>query len=136
VWLGCSLLWLLVPRARSAKHADRGWFYHLLALLIPGSSLADEAWGLLLLVPWVLAVLAGAGLLIDLAPVAPGLLTPSQPLGLSVLPPVLDLAPWQGSLLIALAALYLLNFFGWLLVDLPSGRRERAQAQAAASVKP
>jgi hypothetical protein len=132
VWLGGALLWLLVPRARSARQADRGWFYHLLALLLPGSSLADEAWGLLLLVPWVLVMLAGATLLLDLAPLAPSLLTASQPLGLSALPPVLDLAPWRDSLLVVLLALYGLNFLGWLLVDLPSGRRERQQGQASA----
>ncbi len=49
-----TILWLLIPRPRSARNAPRTFLYHLLALLIPGSGLADEAWGLLLIVPWAL----------------------------------------------------------------------------------
>ena len=43
---------LLVPRPRSAYGAPRGWAYTLFALLFPGTGLADELWGVFLLVPW------------------------------------------------------------------------------------
>lgn len=57
-----TVVFLFVPRPRSSRHAPRPWSYEVLALLIPGSGLADEAWGVLLLVPWAvfgLAALAG-----------------------------------------------------------------------------
>ena len=43
---------LIVPRPRSAHRAPRSWAYTLLALLFPGTGLADELWGIFLLVPW------------------------------------------------------------------------------------
>lgn len=46
------LVFLFVPRPRSAMGAPRPWLYELLALLVPGSGLADEAWGIFLLIPW------------------------------------------------------------------------------------
>jgi hypothetical protein len=49
-----TLLWLLVPRPRLARNAPRILPYQVLALLVPGSGLADEAGGLLLLLPWAL----------------------------------------------------------------------------------
>ena len=49
-----TLVWLFIPRLRWVRNAPRGWLYHLLALLVPGSGLADEMWGLLLLFPWAL----------------------------------------------------------------------------------
>ncbi len=49
-----SLLWLVVPRPRLARNAPRTLLYQLLALLIPGSGLADELWGVLLLTPWAI----------------------------------------------------------------------------------
>ena len=52
---------LVVPRPRSAHGAPRGWVYTLLALLFPGTGLADELWGIFLLVPW--AVLGAWALL-------------------------------------------------------------------------
>ena len=51
---------LFVPRPRSAHGAPRGWVYQLCALLFPGTGLADEMWGIFLLVPW--AVLGAAAL--------------------------------------------------------------------------
>ena len=45
------LLWF---RPRKSRRARRTSAYHLLALLVPGSGEADEAWGLLLIVPWAL----------------------------------------------------------------------------------
>lgn len=49
-----TIAFLFVPRPRSARNAPRTLLYHVLALLIPGSGLADEAWGLLLILPWAL----------------------------------------------------------------------------------
>jgi hypothetical protein len=47
-----TLLTLLIPRPRLARNAPRTFLYHLLALLVPGSGLADELWGILLIAPW------------------------------------------------------------------------------------
>lgn len=47
-----TVLWLLVPRPRMARNAPRSAGYHLLAVVVPGSGMADEVWGILLLVPW------------------------------------------------------------------------------------
>ncbi len=47
-------LLLLFPRPRMARNAPRSAGYHLMALLVPGAGMADEVWGLLLLVPWAL----------------------------------------------------------------------------------
>jgi hypothetical protein len=63
-----AVVWLFVPRPRLAANAPRNVIYHLLSLLIPGSGLADEMWGILLIVPWavvsvdVLSDLLGWGL--------------------------------------------------------------------------
>jgi hypothetical protein len=54
LWALITVVWLLVPRPAIARNAPRTAAYHLLALLIPGSGLADEAWGILLMVPWAL----------------------------------------------------------------------------------
>lgn len=49
-----TVIWLFVPRLRWVGNAPRNAIYHLLALLVPGSGLADEMWGLLLIIPWAL----------------------------------------------------------------------------------
>ncbi len=49
-----TLAWLFAPRMRWIRQAPRSSLYHLLALLAPGSGLADEMWGLLLIAPWAL----------------------------------------------------------------------------------
>ena len=54
VLVALVFVWLFIPRLRWVRNAPRTWAYHLLALLVPGSGLADEMWGLLLLVPWAL----------------------------------------------------------------------------------
>ncbi len=54
VLVAVTFVWLFVPRLRWVRNAPRTWAYHVLALLVPGSGLADEVWGLLLLVPWAL----------------------------------------------------------------------------------
>ncbi|HKI57014.1 MAG TPA: hypothetical protein VKB31_07660 [Trueperaceae bacterium] len=53
-WTAVTVISLVVPRAGLARNAPRTGVYHLLALLIPGSGLADELWGVLLLVPWAI----------------------------------------------------------------------------------
>ncbi len=66
-----TLLWILVPRPRMARNAPRSPAYHVLAATVPGSGMADELWGILLLVPWgIFGVdlvwrLTGAGPLLD-----------------------------------------------------------------------
>jgi hypothetical protein len=63
-----AVVWLFIPRPRLAANAPRNVIYHLFSLLIPGSGLADEMWGILLIVPWavvgldVLSDLLGWGL--------------------------------------------------------------------------
>jgi hypothetical protein len=47
-----AVLWLFVPRPRLAANAPRNILYHLFSLLIPGSGLADEMWGIALIIPW------------------------------------------------------------------------------------
>ncbi len=54
------LTFLFVPRPRSAYDAPRSRVYQLSALLFPGTGLADEMWGIFLLVPW--AILGAAAL--------------------------------------------------------------------------
>ncbi|MBS3967419.1 MAG: hypothetical protein KGZ60_09225 [Truepera sp.] len=100
-----SLLWLFVPRARSARNAPRSPLYHLLALLIPGSGLADEAWGVLLIVPWALV---GLDLLANL-------------FGWGF-----DLGLTQFWSLIVLGVIYLLNLIAFI-IEFASYRRRMAQ---------
>ena len=47
-----TVVWLFIPRPRFARNAPRTWLYQVFAFLIPGTGLADEAWGILLLAPW------------------------------------------------------------------------------------
>jgi len=54
VWVAWTIITLLIPRPASARNAPRTLLYHVLALLLPGSGLADELWGILLLVPWAI----------------------------------------------------------------------------------
>lgn len=53
-WAVVSVLYLLVPRPRLARNAPRTFLYHLLAILLPGTGLADEFWGVFLMVPWAI----------------------------------------------------------------------------------
>ncbi|MGL4611651.1 MAG: hypothetical protein ACRCYY_18565 [Trueperaceae bacterium] len=52
-----TVLWLFVPRPKVAGNAPRNLLYHLFSLLIPGSGLADEMWGIALIVPWAVVSL-------------------------------------------------------------------------------
>ena len=49
-----TIFWLFIPRPRLARNAPRSFTYQILAFLVPGSGLADEMWGILLLVPWAI----------------------------------------------------------------------------------
>src|SRR5690606_23018771 len=53
-WIAWTVITLLIPRPASARTAPRTFLYHLLALLLPGSGLADELWGVVLLLPWAI----------------------------------------------------------------------------------
>ncbi|MFA5550037.1 MAG: hypothetical protein WDA03_00330 [Trueperaceae bacterium] len=53
-WAAISILYLVIPRPRLARNAPRTLLYHLLALLLPGTGLADEFWGVFLMVPWAI----------------------------------------------------------------------------------
>jgi tetratricopeptide (TPR) repeat protein len=128
--LALTLLMLLIPRVRSARTAPRGLIYELLALLIPGTGLADEVWGIVLLVPW--AVVGGALLVLNFGTLLlPEVLAPSSPLGLAQVPPFVNLASVQMWLYIALAVIYAINFVGWLL-EFIAFRRRRAAVQPVA----
>ncbi len=49
-----SLVWILWPRPRMARNAPRSFIYNILSFLVPGSGMADEMWGILLLLPWAI----------------------------------------------------------------------------------
>ena len=99
-----AVLQVFVPRPRIARSAPRGWIYQLLALLVPGSGLADELYGILLLLPWALL---GTDALLQLASVP-------APLGLSLRTDVT-----------ALAAIYLVNTIAWAVELVSYTRRMR-----------
>lgn len=130
VLIGLSLVWLVVPRVRGAQLAPRGLVYEFLALIVPGSGLADEVWGVLLIVPW--AVLGGALAIINLGPallgtgLMPGLLASSSPLGLVSVAPVVDLMGLQTWLYVILGAIYAVNFVAWLIEAITFRRRLRS----------
>ena len=129
--LALNLLSLLIPRIRSARTAPRNVVYHFLALLIPGSGLADEVWGIILLVPWALA---GGVLLIyfNRPELVPSIFESQKILGISSVPALLDLKTYSIWLIAGIAGLYLINFVGWLLETLAWNRKLKALAQAAA----
>ncbi len=115
IWRGLQLLFLLialvhvvflfVPRPRSAHDAPRPWGYTLLALLFPGTGLADEAWGVFLLVPWAVS---GAAAL-------------SQAFGWGLFP-TLEPLP----LILVLVGLYALNTVAVVVEGMSQRSRERA----------
>jgi tetratricopeptide (TPR) repeat protein len=120
-----NVLWLIVPRVRSARLAPRSVVYEFLALIVPGSGLADELWGVLLIVPW--AVLGGALVILNAGPrLLPGLLAPSSPLGLIQVPPLVDLSSVQTWLYVALGVVYVINFIGWLIEAITFRRHLRS----------
>ena len=131
--LAISLLWLVIPRVRSAATAPRSFLYHLAALLIPGSGLADEVWGVILLLP--AALIAG---LLGLHFFASGrletLFQSTQILGVGKANAWYDIALNLQVLVIALIAIYIVNFLGWLLETIAIARRNN-RAKALAAVK-
>lgn len=74
LFAAAAIVLLLAPRPRPARNAPRTLAYHVLALLLPGTGLADELWGVLLLVPWAIF---GVDALLHLLP---GTAAPTMPL--------------------------------------------------------
>lgn len=108
--IGLALLVaLVIPRPRVARNAPRTLLYHVLAVAIPGTGLADELWGVLLLAPWSILGLdallqwTGAG----------------SPLGLD-----LTTTLW------ALAAIYALNLLAFVVEFLSYRRRMKELKKA------
>ncbi len=133
--LAVTVLWLVIPRVRGAATAPRSFLYHLGALLIPGSGLADEVWGVILLLPAALI----AALLAShfFAPTRLGsLFQPTKILGVGKASPWYDIGLNLQTLVIALVAIYVVNFIGWLLETIAVARRQaRVRALSAAAVK-
>lgn len=100
-----TILWILIPRPAMARNAPRSAGYHLFAVLVPGSGMADEVWGILLLVPWALF---GTDLVWRLAGRAP----------------LLDVT--QETLYWVLGALYALNLAAVIVEYISYRRRMRA----------
>jgi tetratricopeptide (TPR) repeat protein len=127
-----NVLSLLIPRVRSARTAARNVVYHALALLIPGSGLADEVWGIILLVPWALA---GSVLLIffNRPELVPSIFEKQSILGISSVAAMLDLKTYSIWVIAGIAVLYLINFIGWLLETLAWNKKLKNLAQAAVS---
>jgi tetratricopeptide (TPR) repeat protein len=127
-----NLLSLLIPRVRSARDAPRSAVYHFMALLVPGSGLADEVWGIIVLVPWALA---GSLLIIyfNRPDLVPSILAEQKILNLSSLPAMLDLKTYSIWVIAGIAGLYLINFVGWLLETLAWNKKMKHLAQMAAT---
>lgn len=123
VWRGLHLLFLVValvhlvflfvPRPRSAFHTPRPWVYTLLALFFPGTGLADEAWGVFLLVPWAAAGTAAL----------------SQTFGWGLFPPFSPLL-----LYLFIGGLYALNAVAVTVEGMSQRSRERAAQSAQSGV--
>ena len=118
-----SLLWLVVPRVSTAKNAPRSILYHLGAILIPGTGLADEVWGILLLPPAV-ALIALLVVSSYQLPLAESILQGSSLLGVAKLPPLLDLQTSGQYIILGLVAIYAVNLLAWLLETLALARRK------------
>jgi tetratricopeptide (TPR) repeat protein len=127
-----NLLWLIVPRPASTRLAPRGAVYELLAILIPGTGLADEVWGLFLLAPW--AAIIGALTLIGsgYAAFAPALFASSSPLGIARAPAWIELGNLEFWLLGALAVIYAINLLAWFLEFIGYRRKLRAAIKPTA----
>jgi hypothetical protein len=129
--VGLALVWLFVPRVRGAALAPRSPLYHLFALVLPGTGLADEVWGVLLLVP---AAVVGAILTLHYwAEGRAESLFAAQPiLGVGGARAWFDIASNLQWLIIALIAIYIVNFLGWLGETIALSRRRRRLAAAQA----
>jgi tetratricopeptide (TPR) repeat protein len=124
-----NLLWLIVPRPASTRLAPRGIVYELLAILIPGTGLADEVWGLFLLAPW--AAILGALALHNsgYSVLAPTLFGSSSPLEIAKAPAWIDLGNLEMWLLGALIVIYLVNLIAWFLEFIGYRHKLRAAIQ-------
>jgi hypothetical protein len=126
-----NLLWLIVPRPASTRLAPRGIVYELLAILIPGTGLADEVWGLFLLAPWAAIIGALTLLRTGFSSLAPALFESSSPLGIARAPAWIDsnLELW---LLGVLVVIYVINLIAWFLEFIGYRRKLRAAIQPSA----
>jgi tetratricopeptide (TPR) repeat protein len=123
-----NLLWLIVPRPASTRLAPRGIVYEVLAILIPGTGLADEVWGLFLLAPWAAIIGALSLLRTGFSSLAPALFESSSPLGIARAPAWIDgnLELW---LLGVLVVIYVINLIAWFLEFVGYRRKLRAAIQ-------
>jgi hypothetical protein len=124
-----ALVTFLLLRPRSARYERGGFAGAFAALLVPGSALADEVWGLLLLIPSAVVVTCIVLATLLPASAAPDLLGPASPLELAVLPPVVDLDAYLPGLWAALIALYVVNAIAWL-IESTAARRRLAHVKA------
>jgi tetratricopeptide (TPR) repeat protein len=127
-----NVLWLVLPRPVSTRLAPRGLLYELLAILIPGTGLADEVWGLFLLAPWAAIIGALALFRSGYALLAPALFASSSPLGLARAPAWIELDNLELWLLGVLVLIYVINLMAWLLEFIGYRRKLRAAGQASA----
>ena len=127
--LGINVLWLVIPRVRGAATAPRSLLYHLGALLIPGSGLADEVWGIILLLPAAL-IAALLSLHFFASTRLESLFKATPILGVGKASPWYDIDLNLQILVVALVAIYVVNFLGWLLETIAVARH-RARAKAA-----
>jgi tetratricopeptide (TPR) repeat protein len=120
-----AVVWLIVPRVRSAARAPRSVLYHFGAIAVPGTGLADELWGILLLLPAV-----AVGVVLTREYLQPGLfetLFSRQPiLGIGASAPFYDIGANLQWLWLALGAIYVVNFIGWLVETIAVSRRQRS----------
>jgi tetratricopeptide (TPR) repeat protein len=124
--LAWAVLWLFVPRVRSAGTAPRSILYHLGAILVPGTGLADEVWGVLLLVPAAaIAVLLGLDYFATTR--LESLFAAPSFLGIGRVSAFYDINANLQWLWIALGAVYIVNFVGWIVETLAVNRRRRVQ---------
>ena len=130
--LAVTLLWLVIPRVRSAASAPRSLLYHMGALLIPGSGLADEVWGIILLLPTAL-IAALLSLHFFASTRLESLFQATPILGVGKASAWYDIGLNLQTLVVALVAIYVVNFVGWLLETIAVARR-RARAKALSAV--
>jgi tetratricopeptide (TPR) repeat protein len=124
--LAWAVLWLFVPRVRTAATAPRSILYHFGAIAVPGSGLADEVWGVLLLVPAaVLAVLIGLDSFASTR--LESLFASASFLGIGRVGAFYDINANLQWLWVALAAIYAVNFIGWVVETRAVNRRRRLQ---------
>jgi tetratricopeptide (TPR) repeat protein len=129
-----AVVWLIVPRVRTASRAPRSVLYHFGAIVLPGTGLADELWGILLLLPAV-----AIGILLAREYLQPNLfesLFSRQPiLGIGTSAPFYDIGANLQWLWLALGAIYVVNFLGWLVETIAVSRRSKLNTAVTSPAK-